>query len=257
MSPRPKILAHRGLNRLAPENTLPAFQAGMDIRVDGFELDVQFTKDRRIVVIHDFQVGRTARRRTPGPTPPGGREPRIRDLTRAELDEYEAGSFFRTEFTGTAIPDLEQVLDLLGEHVLINLEVKSMDLEGDEPLELLVDLIRARHLLRQVIVSSFNPMILMKMRWLDPSIPLGLLFKRNLPVYLERAWLSPLIAPEALHPHVSLVDYDFVQRAHDRGYMVNVWTVNDPEEARRLAAWGVDAIVTDDPATIRAALDDA
>ncbi len=257
MSPRPKILAHRGLSRVAPENTIPAFRAGMERHVDGFELDVQFTKDQRMVVIHDFQVGRTVRRRRAERARADEPEPRIRDLTRAELDEYEAGSFFQADFAGTPVPDLEQVLDLVGDQVLLNLEVKSLDLDGHEPLELLVDLLRSRQLMKQVIVSSFNPIVLMKLRWLDPGIPLGLIFRRNLPAYLERAWLSPLIAPEALHPHISLVDYDFVQRAHDQGYMVNVWTVNEPEDARRLAAWGVDAIVTDDPELIRRALDDA
>jgi glycerophosphoryl diester phosphodiesterase len=115
-------------------------------------------------------------------------------------------------------------------------------------------MIQQRNLYDQVIVSSFNPMTLIKLRWTDPNVRLGLLYSANLPEHLRRAWLSPIMAPEALHPHHSLMDEDHIRWARSVGCAVNTWTVNNVAEAQRLAALGVDAIISDAPDVIVAGL---
>lgn len=232
----PLIFAHRGACRVAPENTLPAFEAAMRMGAHGVELDAQCTQDGHLVVIHDFSVDKT--------TSGSGA---VKDFTLAELQGLDAGSHFAPEFAGTSIPTLSQVLDLLGDRCRINIEVKTMDRAGGDEVEPLVALIRERKLYEQVIVSSFNPIALIKMRWMEPQIELGLLHFEPLPDYLRNAWLSPIIAPEALHPHHTLVDADYVAWAQSQGCAINTWTVNEPDEARRLASLGVNAIITDVP----------
>lgn len=239
----PQIFAHRGAKLAAPENTLPAFAKALEMGADGIELDIHLSKDGQLVVIHDFTVDKTTNGQGP-----------VRDFTAAELARLDAGSHFDPSFAGVGVPTLEQVLDLVGDRCRINVEIKNQEHHGGYEVEPLVRLIQQRTLYDQVIVSSFNPMTLIKMRWADPKVRLGLLYFEPLPPHLKQAWFSPIIQPEALHPYFALVDATLMAWAHERRCAVNTWTVNDVAEAKRLAALGVDVIMTDAPDLIRQAL---
>jgi glycerophosphoryl diester phosphodiesterase len=243
MPKKVEVFAHRGASSLAPENTLPAFEKALEMGVDGIELDVQCSKDGIPMVMHNFTVDTTTNSHGP-----------VASFTAAELAQLDAGSHFGEGYTGVGVPALREVLDLVGSACRINVEIKSRDLTGGCEVEPLIELIRHRNLYDQVIVSSFNPVSLIKLRWLDSKVELGLLYGDPLPTYLSEAWLSPIIAPEALHPHNGLVDADLVCRAHSQSRAVNTWTVNDVERARHLQQLGVDAIISDVPGQIMAAL---
>lgn len=243
MPQRTQVYAHRGAKAVAPENTLPAFQKAIELGAAGIELDTQATADGHLIVLHDFSLERT--------TTGNGL---LREHTLAQLQGVDAGVRFDDKFAGTPIPTLEQVFDTVGDRCRVNVEIKNMDWNGGQEVELLVQMIQRRKLHEQVIVSSFNPIALMKMRWADPSIALGLLYFEELPVFLRRAWLGPLVAPEALHPHFRMIDEEYMRWARSQGHYVNTWTVNDPDEARRLAALGVDVIISDVPDVILAAI---
>lgn len=236
MPHRPQIFAHRGAKTVAPENTLPAFQKALDMHVDGIELDVQCSADGRLVVIHDFDLART----TNGTG-------QAADHTYQALAKLDAGSHFSQQFAGTPLPTLDEVFDLVGDRCLVNVEIKTREWNGGREVEPLVRLIQQGRRYEQVIVSSFNPAALIAMRWHDPRISLGLLYAAELPIFLRRAWLGPLIAPEALHPHHAMVDAPYMRWARSHGHYVNTWTVNDVDEARRLADLGVDVIISDVP----------
>lgn len=243
MSRQPQIFAHRGARRVAPENTLPAMAAALAMGVDGIELDVHLSRDGQLVVIHDFTLE--------GATNGHGL---VTDHTAAELAALDAGSHFGPEFSTVGVPTLDEVFDLVGRACRVNVEVKSEHLDGGPAVEPLAAMIRARRLYDQVIVSSFNPLTLVKMRWVDPLVRLGLLYATPLPPHLRHAWFTPILLPDALHPHASLVDEEAMQWARDMRVAVNVWTVNEVDAARRLAALGVDAIITDVPDQLIAAL---
>lgn len=262
MTTRPRIFAHRGASTVAPENTLPAFEKALELGADGIELDAQATADGQLVVLHDYNLERT--------TTGAGL---LRTHTLAQLAGIDAGIRFDSAFSGTPIPTLDQVFDLVGDSCIVNVEVKNMDWDGGREPGPLARLIQQRRLHDQIIVSSFNPIALRKMRRLDPSIALGLLYfdrpphatnenrslvqkVRSLPLkdlllFLCRPWLSRGLAPEALHPYFTSIDAQLVATARSRGQQVNAWTVNSGAEARRLAGLGVDAIITDIPDTIR------
>jgi glycerophosphoryl diester phosphodiesterase len=243
MSHHPLIFAHRGARRVAPENTLPAFAAALAMGADGVELDVHRTLDGQLMVIHDFSVDKTTNGRG-----------EVARMTAAEIAALDAGSHFSVEFAGTAVPSLQQVLDLLVGRCLINIEIKSMDPYGHDASDGVAALVRERNLYDQVIVSSFNPITLIKMRHLDARIPLGMLYDDEMPAFYRSVWAGAPILPQAQHPFHGLVDADYMDWAREIGADVNTWTVNDPVEAQRLAQLGVTTLITDVPDVLLASL---
>ncbi len=238
-----QIFAHRGARCAAPENTIPAFQKALDMGVDGIELDVHLSADGELVVIHDFTVDKT----TSG-------HGRVETFTTAQLAALDAGSHFSPDYAGVGVPTLAQALDLIGDRCIVNIEIKSMDPEGGNQVVPVAAVIRDRNLYDQVIVSSFNPISLIAMRYTDPRVALGLLYQRPLPAYLRVAWMTDVIAPQAIHPEYRLVDAETIAWGRAHGCQVNTWTVNDVADAGRLAALGVDVLMTDVPDELIAAL---
>lgn len=231
----PLIVAHRGASADALENTLAAFALALEQGADGVELDVQLSADGRPVVFHDFSVERLT-----------GVAGSVAQMTVAELQALDLGG-------GQMVPTLDEVLSQFGPRTLYNIEIKDFGL-WDRGLETAVaNRVASYHLENHVLISSFNPLALRRARRVfSSSTPMALIRERGLLRY------GYLIADGAAdHPHHSLVDANYMGWARKRGYRVNVWTVDDPGEARRLAALGVDGIVTNKPRLIRAALAEA
>ncbi len=237
---QPLVFAHRGARDVAPENTLAAFRAALEADADGIELDVMRCATGEIVVIHDDTLERT----TNGAGP-------VAAMPLYALRELDAGSWFAPQFAGERVPLLQEVLDAFGGKLRINIEIKGRGLRDDGLEEEIAEMIRARDLADTVLISSFNPMALWRMKRAAPELRRALLYAPRMPLYLSRAWARPLVQPQALHPEQSLVDREMLQTAHRQGYRVNVWTVNEPAEMRRLIALGVDGIITDHPAQLR------
>lgn len=233
--------AHRGARAVAPENTIEAFLAAADLGADGVELDVQLSADDVPVVIHNATVDAT----TDG-------EGRVADLRLAALRELDAGTHFSPDYAGARIPTLDEVFEAVGDRLLINVELKSATLLGHANAALATALgqVVARHnLAGRVLLSSFNPFALRAAKRVAPGLPLGYLYAPDLPLPLAKAWLArPVIGPhEARHPHFSSVDASYMAWARRAGYRVNVWTVNDTADIRRMCDLGVDMIISDYP----------
>lgn len=237
---QPLILAHRGASHRAPENTMAAFRLAVEMGADGIELDVQRSKDGEAVVIHNFTVDQT----TDG-------HGQVKDLTLAELQRLDAGGWYAAEFAGERIPTLTQVLHELGPRLVLNLELKTATLFTDGLESEVVRLIEDTNMVHQVIVSSFNPLALWRVRRLNRHISTGLLYAPDQPRYLRDRWLQSLARPNALHPRWDMIDEQTVVAAHRQQLAVNPWTCNEPEAMLRLIGWGVDAIITDRPDLLR------
>jgi glycerophosphoryl diester phosphodiesterase len=229
----PKVIAHRGASADAPENTLAAFQLALEYGADGIELDVMLSLDGQLVVIHDDTVNRT--------TDGSGR---VRDMTLEELQAFNAGN-------GQKIPSLSEVFDLFGGKFLINIELKNYSSLFDSLPVQVAELVKEYELEETVIISSFNPFNLPRFRRRLPEVKLGLLTQ---PDQAQR-WLWRLIRYDALHPYFNDVDKVLVSALHARNRQVNVWTVDEPDEIRRLAALGVDSIITNIPKSAREILE--
>ncbi len=233
-------LAHRGASAYAPANTLAAFRLAEELGADGVELDVRLSADGVLVVIHDDTVDAT----TDG-------HGRVRDMTLPELKRLDAGSWFDPRFAGERIPTLEEVVEALGPHMVLNIELKGSSWRSEGLEQAVVNLVEEQHLDKRVILSSFNPWTVWRLHRLAPHLSIGLLYAPNRSLPLRRAWLRPLVHPTTLHPHHSLVTPRYVTWAHAKGYRVYTWTEDDPTEMRRLMDMGVDGIITNRPDVLR------
>ena len=234
---RPLNLGHRGASAYAPENTLAAFRLAAEMGADGVELDAKVARDGVVVIMHDPTVDRT----TDGTG-------RVSDLTLAELKRLDAGAKFHAKFAGERIPTLEEVFEAVSNQLIINIELTNYASRGDDLEFKVLDLIAKHNLADRVMVSSFHPLSLRKVKRAAPHIVCGLLYSADSPIYLRQTWGAPLIPDlEARHPEYPLVDAGFVRRVHARGQKINVWTVNEEADMRRMIEAGVDAIMTDKP----------
>jgi glycerophosphoryl diester phosphodiesterase len=233
---KPLNLGHRGASAAAPANTLAAFGLALELGADGFELDVQLTSDNEMVVIHDYSVDHT----TDGTG-------LVRQKTLAELKTLDAGARFAPRFAGERIPTLREVFAAFGKRAFINVEVKSTSPRGNGLEQRLIALIREYGLGERMVVSSFNPFALWRMRRLAPDLKLALLYSDDLPAYLRNRWLAFLSHPDAMNPKYTMATTGHVRWAQAHGYGLYVWTVDDEAEMRRLASLDVTAIISNKP----------
>jgi glycerophosphoryl diester phosphodiesterase len=242
--PAPLVLAHRGASMHAPENTLAAFTLAADQGADGIELDAKLTRDGAIVVMHDATVDRT----TDG-------HGRVSDLTLNQIKTLRVRSNFGTQVDTERVPLLEEVFDAVAQRLSINIELTNYTSRRDGLEAKVIDLIKQRDLVDRVMVSSFNPFSLRKVKSIEPRVVCGLLYSPDMPIYLRRAWLAPIIPHlEAHHPHYTQATSKYVARLHSRGKQVNVWTLNDRAAIQVAIKFGVNGIMGDDPALIKTVL---
>ncbi|WP_038048531.1 glycerophosphodiester phosphodiesterase [Thermus caliditerrae] len=201
-------LGHRGLARSVRENTLESFRRALEAGLDGFELDVHLTRDGVLVLHHDFTLEGVP----------------LRELSRRELPAF--------------IPTLEEVLKAFP-NAWINVELKSLPPETDGREEALARLL-VRYPTERLWVSSFDPLALVRLRRLGVG-PLGWLYEKP-----EAEELASCLGVEWVHPEASLLTAERV-RALKARYRVLAWTVNERARAQALAAWGVEALITDFP----------
>ena len=240
---RPLVIGHRGAKGLAPENTLPAFRAGIAAGADGVEFDVQRTVDGHLVVFHDDDLKRLA-----------GVDGRIVKSTLAMLRELDVGRYAGPQYAGEVIPTLDEVLDTLPDDCFLNIEAKRFRMRSDGLEAGLVEAIQRRNLFDRCLVSCFNPLILWRIGRRDRRIRLGLLYDPDLPLMMGVGWPRRVMRVDALHPWAGQVTQKLVDQAHREGRPVNTWTVNAPVEMRRVIDLGVDGIITDRPDVLAAML---
>lgn len=232
------IFAHRGVSQSAPENTLPAFELAMQQGVDGVELDVMLTKDKQIVVVHDFELGRTSDKRG-----------FVEKMTLAEIKSVDAGGWFDEKFSNTRIPTLREVFDLIGGKLLINIEIKMH--RKDKSTELInrtLNLVREYDIEDTVIYSSFNPFPLFCIKRKNLKTPIGFLsFGTKLGKFFQIIYGKILLRPNAYHLNKNHVSEKIIQKAHQKGIAIRSYTVNEREEMQKFFAWGIDGIFTDNP----------
>jgi glycerophosphoryl diester phosphodiesterase len=224
------VIAHRGASGTCPENTLPAFRRAAEVGAQMVELDVQLTRDRRPVVIHDWTLDRTTS---------GTGAVRRRSL--AEIATLDAGSWFAAAFAGTPVPTLDQVLAAI--ELRVNVELKS---RGNDGLERAVlEVVEGAGALRRVVFSSFEPASLRRLRALSAEAELGVLWAGRA---VGRALaLADSVRATSVHIRKGAATPAAIARARAAGLAVRVWTVNAAEDFARLAAAGADAVFTDYP----------
>ncbi|MEZ5739232.1 MAG: glycerophosphodiester phosphodiesterase [Burkholderiaceae bacterium] len=232
--PYPRLCAHRGAGRLAPENTMAAMRVGAGYGYRMFEFDCKLSGDGSLVLMHDDMLDRTT----------DGRG-RVGQATLAELMRLDAGSWHSTTYAGEGVPTLARLARwLLAGDYLANIEIKACvgrEFETGAAVGLEAD-----HIFRDAdiapLLSSFSESSLEGAREAAPDLPRALLFDA-----LPDDWLARCLALGcvAVDPHHASLSERMVDTAHDAGLRVVTYTVNDPQRVEMLLEWGVDTVITD------------
>ena len=237
--PKPLLFGHRGCSKAAPENTLAAFEAVLVNRIPGVEIDIHMCGTGELVVIHDSHLKRIT-----------GIDSVVEHTSYKELKKLDAGSWFHEKYRGERIPLLEEVLELLGEKVYYDIEIKTVRNNYGPLEEKLIKLLNRRKLRDHVLISSFDPFSLREVIRQDPSLSTAHIYSghKDLPLLLRSGAGRFICRPLALKPHrrkVGRTSIALKQRAE--GYPLLTWTVDDPSEAEMLLSMGVDGIISNVP----------
>ncbi len=234
MKRKTEIWAHRGASGYAPENTLEAFRKAVEMKADGVELDIQLTKDGELAVIHDERLDRVS----------DGRG-YVRDFTYGELYALDVSRSMPSYGT-VHIPTLAQVLEELRPTGLsVNIECKTGIYFYPGLEERMVRLVTDMGMTDRIWCSSFNHESVLKVKKLCPGMKTGFLVSD---VIADVADYVKSNGVDALHPTLyHMQDEGLPQRCRQRGIALHVWTVNDKEQIRSLAAAGVEAVITNYP----------
>lgn len=243
----PLVLAHRGANKVAPQNTLPAFKKAMEFNADGLETDVHLSSDGHIVICHNYTVDETS-----------NGAGRVDEMTLEQLKSLDFGSYFNEEFKGVLLPTLPELLDLTKSMSLINIEIKPPKKNCDL-VKRVVETIHEYGIVDNSIVSCFDPECIRVVKETDSNIKTGLLYEddelgREIMTFGVAKYCNQLKA-NAAHPHRKLITQKEVMELHNLGMAVNPWTVNIEEEIIRFTKWGCDALISDVPDYCRKVLE--
>ena len=247
MSPGlPRLFAHRGCSVRAPENTMAAFRLAVEEGIEAVELDVHLSADGEPVVIHDSSLRRTT-----------GLDAVVERTSSSTIRELDAGSWFDPRFRGERIPLLRELFDSLGDALYYDVEIKWTPHRIGPLEEAVLRLVDRSALAGRCLVSSFNPWSVRRIARGSPKLETALIFSgsRSMPPPLRGGQGRLISRCRTLKPHHALVTERFMAKfRHRLGYRVIPWTVDEPAEASRLIALGVDGLISNDPAALRAAL---
>jgi glycerophosphoryl diester phosphodiesterase len=232
-----RIIAHRGSSGEAPENTMIAFKRSIEEGSDAIELDIHLSKDNEIIVCHDATVNRT----TNGTG-------YIRDMDLSALKQLDAGSWFAERFAGETLPLLNEVFELVPNHILINVEIKNK-YEG-HLLRPLLELIMKYNRIDSVVISSFDHKFLKLLKFQEPKIKIGVLISSNM-INVMKYIDSMEIEVYSIHPNYKFMDNEDIQEVVKQGLEVYPYTIDSLEALQSAIDSGVTGIMTNYPLRLK------
>jgi glycerophosphoryl diester phosphodiesterase len=244
------VIAHRGSSGVAPENTAAAVRTAIRQDADFVEIDVQRTKDGRLVNFHDCTMQRTTdvEERFPGRA-----SYRVSDFTWKELRTLDAGSWFHERYAGERIISVRDVVEQVRGKTGLLAEISPCAHYDGLPDDLARELRSVPGYLDKALakeelgVQSFELDDARRFNDLLPKVPIGLL-DADRPTEPELVALSKWA--DAVNPQYTVTDKALVDRVHALGMDINVWTVNEPGSMRTMLGLGVDGIITDYPQSL-------
>ena len=231
----PRLCAHRGFNTIAPENSMPAFGAAVALGAQEIEFDIWSTKDGVLVSCHDDTLDRVS-----------NGAGKIYDHTYAELCELDFGAKSGESFRGLKIPTFEEILQKFACQTILNIHVKIWDMEQPEDrMEEIVALIRKYDCQNHMYFMTSSDNMIRKVQEYAPDLPCCVGWDGNEdPLSIVNRAIA-LGAPKVqlFKPYFN---EETVQKAHEHGIRCNVFYADEPEEAKRYRAMGIDTILTND-----------
>jgi len=219
-------IGHRGAKGHEPENTLIGFQKAIDLHVDRVELDVHLSADKELMVIHDDTIDRTTNGKG------AVNQFSVLELKRFKIEKDQS------------IPTLTEVLNLIDQRCDVNIELKSFD-TADKVVDIIEKFIAEKHWnYSQFVVSSFDWTALQQVALLSGEIPIGVLTEKDLDLTLA---FAKFIQAKSIHPYFHLLTAENTAQLQEKGFEVFPWTVNEPEDIKKIKSFNVNGIISDFP----------
>ncbi|HBG00907.1 MAG TPA: hypothetical protein DDW87_04965 [Firmicutes bacterium] len=241
----PLVIAHRGASSLAPENTMAAVYAALDLGVDMVEVDVHRSSDGELVVIHDGTVTRT----TNGTGA-------VNRLTLADLKELDAGSWFDRSFENERIPTLREVLEAVRDKAILLIELK-----GERTEVRTVELVRELGMSDQVVMQSFDFRQIQKVKEKAPEIPTVFLVSQPEHSSEPRraaGWMintAEFVGASGIAVRHNWFTPELLELASEEDLKVFVWTVDEKSGLHKFIKAGVHGIISNRPQDLVSLLD--
>jgi glycerophosphoryl diester phosphodiesterase len=232
------VIAHRGGSRIAPENTIPAFESAVAMGADMVELDVHLTADDRLVVHHNDDTEWL-----------GCRNVVLAEANYSDVLECTFDGVFGNEFKDIRIPLLEDALMILKGHAIPVIEIKVGDHYRELLEDKLLDALRDFNLIGESVVVSFGRDVLRRIKEKEPLASAGYLTA----VKQEVAEVRP-DGIEVFGVLYEVLSEELLDKLRRCGKIVIVWTVNEEQNMKKFAEMGVDGIASDDPILLKKVL---
>ncbi len=232
---QPTIIAHRGASYLAPENTVAAAQLAWELGADAVEIDIHLSADGKVMVNHDHTTKRT-----------GGEELKIAESQSASLRKLDVGTWKSEKYKGEKIPFIAEVLETIPEGKHLVVEIKC----GSEVLPALREAVDASGKQDQIIFISFGWQTIVDTKAKFPDNECYWLSSSKDKVN-EKIEEVAQLGLDGINLHSSIVDQAMMDRAAALDLKVLCWTVDSPEEAKRVKELGIGGITTNRPAWLK------
>jgi len=239
------VIAHRGASDLLPDNTIESFDQALLEKADMLELDVRKTSDGRLVLYHDWYMKLS------------GNSYQTHGLSRPASHASYSQLYDCCFKSGFQLALLENVLDRYGDKISINIELKAGGYEKD-----VIDLVHKYDLSENVVLSSFFPWVIMKLKDIDSRIKTGWIVGQEQVLSANRlarailGFIFKKVKADSAHFHYEIITPEIIQKFHKWGVPIYAWTVNDIEIMNLLIGLGIDGIITNKPGSLCSILTD-
>ena len=225
-------IGHRGVPSLARENTLDSFQKAIDAGMDGVELDVQYSADKKLVVYHNWDIEDNS-----------GKIELIEKLPYSELKRISLNGIENHK-----IPLFSDVLKILNKNCIINVEIKSAKILNTDIEKNVLETVKEYNFENNCIISSFNPFILKRIKKINPNILTAFLWSARDPqlVFNTPLWVW-ICRPDGFHPDIEYLDENLMNWIHRKKMSVLTFTVKTSSDLSIAKQLGVDGIIMDEP----------
>jgi glycerophosphoryl diester phosphodiesterase len=250
------VFAHRGFGDLAPDNSLYAVKKALEAGMDGVDVDGQLTRDGEVVIFHDLSVDRL--------TADTGR---VQQKTLKQMLALDLGPKFKPALHGAPVRTFEEFVSTVKGRGILMVELKVPGARATGMERRAVEIIRKHGAQRDVVLSSFNPVVLYRIKRIDPEIRTALIFMDtnwnpelvaeikpgdlvNLPWPLRQEWIRravrKIVRPDLLSINIE-VDESVTDRLIAKGWPAFLWVTNEEGEIRRALAKRPYGIISDQP----------
>lgn len=233
---QPLIIAHRGHSHSYPENTMIAFVKAVELGADGIELDVHFSRDKKLLVHHFYALGHT-----------DNGSGLLRDMNALDLQLLDCGSWFSREFKTERMPLLEQVLNTFQKQIMYEIELKDF---GKEYVDSVISTVRNCDVLNQVQFTSYQYPLLSYLKKNCPQASIGLITqaipdwmdRRTALLQMKASLMEDIV--DVFHCNIDVLDEPFVNELHNIGVKIHAGICDSEAQLRKAKRIGADELTT-------------